>query len=211
MFRTSLAGTALAVALSGAAHATVVYSNSNLHTSSTVAAATGTNPSHFDTGLPHVGGLVGGSISFTMPGTASDQFAFDIELDDLSLYAGGIYELVLNGSSLGTTSIVGLDPAKNGAGDGSFSSYDFVWPGLMAGGTNITLGVTNLLQQYIGHTDNLPGLLGDASLNGGSVDGSFGTERLSIAVTATPMPEPTTVVLLGSFALLGAAARRRRQ
>jgi hypothetical protein len=69
-------------------------------------------------------------------------------------------------------------------------------------GGSYTLGITDLLEQYFGMADELPGLLGYPSLNGGTVNNADSQFFLTLSITATP--EPASLALLGGgVAFLG--------
>jgi hypothetical protein len=115
---------------------------------------------------------------------------------------GSIWDItVVSGSTginLGTTTLVSY--ANFGAGTVS---------GIVSGNGTFNIGITDLLEQYGGATDTLPGYLGNANLNGGSVGFTYST--FSFAASVTPAPEPGSLGLfVGGIATLGAMRHRRR-
>jgi hypothetical protein len=229
MFRASLAGAMLALSASTALAANFLPGQEYIYeTSSTTAAAVGTNPSHLP--ISSVGGLcvpsttgcnipvlpgsagplVGGLISFITTPSASPgtNYVMSVNIQDLGA-TGDIYEVVVNGSSWGTTSITGLNDPTDGNSFGSLT-------GVVKGGT-VTVGITDLLQQYIGQSNQLPALLGTPGSppNGGTVagaSGQFASSTFFLDVELSAAPEPTSLVILGSgIAILAAAVGRKRR
>lgn len=94
----------------------------------------------------------------------------------------------------------------------------------VAGGVTYTLGITDLVEQYINQTDLLPGLLNSsyAYLDGGPVGGhlplglpgigvsGYNTGTLAFTVSLTAAPEPASLALLGGAVTLLGAIRRGR-
>ncbi|MEJ0020223.1 MAG: PEP-CTERM sorting domain-containing protein [Acetobacteraceae bacterium] len=225
MIRPILIGGLLALTASPALAAPFQFGQEFIfETSSSVASAPGTTASHLP--VASVGGLctpgstgcsisinpmatvplTAGLLSFTTPLTTAGLFyMLSIQVTDL-VAVGDIYEVVVNGGSVGTTSVVGLSSASNSAG---------TLTGMVPAGT-VTVGLTDLLQQYVGQTNNLPGLLGMPGPNGGTVGSAptqFRSSTLAMTITATQVvPEPTTLAVLGSgLALLGGLLRTRRR
>ncbi|HET6606511.1 MAG TPA: hypothetical protein VFG62_07575 [Rhodopila sp.] len=129
---------------------------------------------------------------------------------------GDIYNIVVNGQSLGTTSIV--SSTSNGS-SGTFSTV-INWSAADAatyGGTAIYISVTDLLQQYLGAPNyDLPTLLGgsgfaaddDAS---GLAAGSEPQSVFALRASLVPDPEPASLsIFFAATFALGAARRRRR-
>jgi len=119
--------------------------------------------------------------------------------------AGSIWDVTLvNGStgvSLGTTSVVGQD----GLGGGLISATEY-------GDGTFTIGVTDLLEQYEGQPDALPGALGFPADNSSltSTPVSSPSSLFTLTFSVTPAPEPDSVgIFAGGLAALGALLRRR--
>jgi len=139
---------------------------------------------------------------------------------ELSL-PGSIYEVILNGSSLGTTSEPGFD-------DGSFSFSEGVFHANVGGGFQ-TLDLWNFVLTYLGDffpvedesslDSSFAKLSIDEELCRGECDEDFSVDILGSNVyvkiegTAAPIPEPSTyaTLALGLIALAVAMARRKRQ
>ena len=248
MFRASLAGLILALSASTAMATNISFGTPYFYeTTSATAAASGTSVTPPVGGLGNVGGLcapgVGGcpTISGTGPLT-SGQITFNtpslvpgtsylleivVSDDDASLHAtgfpsntpGDIFQVLLNGGSLGVTSITGVTDHSNGSfSTGTFQTVIGSGPGLF------TIGLTDLLQPYAnGLTDNLPGVLCGLSpvgtggcsppVNGGPVTAAgYGSNIVDFEAFITPAsaPEPGSMILLASGLLALSALRRTR-
>jgi hypothetical protein len=161
-----------------------------------------------------IGGSTAGTLSnglFSVPGGGTGYYLLSLTFGGLSGSNGSIWDVTLvNGSSgtnLGTTNVVGL----NTAGGGTVQAT-------LAAGATYTLGITDLLEQYEGKADTLPGYLnGDGSgdaLNSPtlvSFTGADFTLTYTLTATSAPIPEPASIVLLGcGITALGALRRRQR-
>jgi PEP-CTERM motif len=185
----------------------------------------GTGDCPLFSGIIVPGPLTGGLISFNTPSsipgtsyilnlTVSDDHANNHASGFPANTPGDIFQVLLNGGSLGFTSIASVTPS-------SFSSGLFQT--VIGSSPNpYTIGITDLLQPYAnGLTDNLPGVLcgilpngttGCASPpNGGTVSaGTYGSNLVDFEAFITPTPEPASFALLGSGLLALATLRRRR-
>lgn len=227
MFRsTAAAGIALVLSATSA-YATVYYA-----TDAATAEAPGTIASGgsgtFPTGgglcvpgsmlngvtCPSVGGSTAGALTsglFSVSVTGTGYYTLELTFGGLAGSAGSIWDLTLvNGSSgtnLGTTTVVGLSTT----GGGTVQTT-------VAGNATYTFGITDLLEQYEGKPDTLPGYLngdgsGDSlnSLTNVSTTGADFTLTYTLTATAAPVPEPTSIALFGcGVAALGAFRRRWR-
>jgi hypothetical protein len=249
MFRATLAGVMLALSASTAMATNISFGTPYFYeTSSATSAASGTSVTPPAGGLGNVGGLcapgVGGcpTISGTGPLT-SGQITFNtpslvpgtsylleivVSDDDSSLHAtgfpsntpGDIFQVLLNGGSLGFTSITGVTDHSNGSfSTGTFQTVIGSGPG------SYTIDLTDLLQPYAnGLTDNLPGVLcgllpngtggcSPSPVNGGPVTAAgYGSNIVDFEafITPTAAPEPGSMILLGSGLLVLSALRRSR-
>ncbi len=166
-----------------------------------------TGPLVFGTGTA---GATGQIPLTTKPGGPWDM-AITVTNLSTTTSLGNIWEVTLDGTkSLGVTTILAL--ASGGCNLCETGTFDVP----VAGNTAYTLEITDLLEQFINtagtETDNLPGLLGDPGLDGGTVPNSpsYDNSILQLTVTLTPAPEPASLALLcGAVTLLGALRRSR--
>jgi hypothetical protein len=220
MFRTLVAGLALACG-AGPANAALVYYETN----ATTAAAPGTIASGGSGGnfgglcvpgsanCPQFTGtkgmLTGGLIQLTATGGSGlGNYLLSISLSGANATADGsiwdvtLVNTVLNtGTSLGITTIVN----QTTMGSGTIPAT------VISGNGTFTIGITDLLEQYVGQRDTLPGYLGNSLDNSltGTVTQTF--SQFSLSYTLTPDPEPASIAILASgLAVLGALRRRRR-
>jgi len=195
----SLRALALLLAVVGSgAHAAGAVLYDETATAYTLASAPlGFSASLASPNAPTGGGLINGDISFT----ALANGLITIKLTDLGTAVNGrtgsVYEALLDGVLLGTTSATSIDGAT--FSKGSFSAS------VMAGKTYY-LGVWNIVSTFAGFT----------SPYGGAVDADFEQSSLSIQI-AQSVPEPSSALLLtlGLFASAalggrGMAFRRSR-
>jgi hypothetical protein len=225
MVRIFLAVAALGLVASSAAAAPFAFLTTyNYETSASILAAAGsihTTGTGTGGGLCAIGSggcnslitgpLTGGTSSAgsialpTTPGVAGDNYLLTITLSYVTGDpVGDIWDVTLNGANVGTTSVVGI---VNGAGHSSGTLHANVH-----GGSTNTISVTDLLEQYLGQTDNLPGVLGVTADNGGTVtaSGTYNQSLFTLRVSATPNPEPASIGLfVGGLAALGVIRRRR--
>jgi hypothetical protein len=178
-------------------------------------------------------------------GLGADQYflmTISVDANTNNTRTGDIFDVTLcNGGSstcgdssahfseLGTTSVVLPSPPASPSlgmclGDTSSICPNGLDAGLSAGafpvdaspGSTYTVGITDLLEQYIGGADTLPGQLGQPGLDGGTglnatVSGAYDNTILQFSVSITPAPEPASLALLGGAAtLLGAMRWSRR-
>jgi len=220
MFRTLVAGLALACG-AGPANAALVYYETN----ATTTAAPGTIASGGSGGnfgglcvpgsanCPQFTGtkglLTGGLIQLTATGGSGlGNYLLSISLSGANATADGsiwdvtLVNTVLNtGTSLGITTIVN----QTTMGSGTIPAT------VISGNGTFTIGITDLLEQYVGQRDTLPGYLGNSLDNSltGTVTQTF--SQFSLSYTLTPDPEPASIAILASgLAVLGALRRRRR-
>ena len=220
MFRTLVAGLALACGV-GPANAALLYYETN----STTTAAPGTIASGGSGGnfgglcvpgsanCPQFTGtkglLTGGLIQLTATGGSGlGNYLLSISLSGANTTADGsiwdvtLVNTVLNtGTSLGITTIVN----QTTMGSGTIPAT------VISGNGTFTIGITDLLEQYVGQRDTLPGYLGNSLDNSltGTVTQTF--SQFSLSYTLTPDPEPASIAILASgLAVLGALRRRRR-
>jgi hypothetical protein len=220
MFRTLVAGLALACG-AGPANAALVYYETN----ATTTAAPGTIASGGSGGnfgglcvpgsanCPQFTGtkglLTGGLIQLTATGGSGlGNYLLSISLSGANATADGsiwdvtLVNTVLNtGTSLGITTIVN----QTTMGSGTIPAT------VISGNGTCTIGITDLLEQYVGQRDTLPGYLGNSLDNSltGTVTQTF--SQFSLSYTLTPDPEPASIAILASgLGVLGALRRRRR-
>ena len=249
MFRATLAGAMLALSASTALAANISFGTPYFYeTTSATAAASGTSVTPPVGGPGNVGGLcapgvggcptisgsgplTGGLITFNTPSLVpGTNYLLEIVVsdDNTGLHAtgfpantpGDIFQVLLNGSSLGFTSITGVTDHSNG----SFSTGTFQTV-IASGPGSYTIGLTDLLQPYAdGLTDNLPGVLcgllpngtdgcSPSPVNGGTVTAAgYGSNIVDFEafITPTPTPEPASIILLGSGLMALSALRRTR-
>lgn len=132
-----------------------------------------------------VGGI-GGPVAFSMPFDG----AFTLTVDDCCL-VGDVYQVFVDGASLGFTADVPLDGPTLSAG--TFSEF------LTAGAH--TYDINDQILSYIGFTD---------PYGGGIVPGIFSPAGLE-DIGAVGTPEPATLGMLGAGLLSVAFVRRRGQ
>jgi hypothetical protein len=231
MIRTIAAGMALALSM-GTAHATAIslsLSNPSQYyyeTDSTTSEASGTVASggtNSDGGLctpgssgcPSIGlgagSLTSGSIVLTTPNVAGSLLLqISIAPNPQSTLDGDIYDVTLNGTNLGTTSIVALSGPSAAQSSGTFSV-------LVHGNTSYTVGITDLLEQYVdtnnNEIDDLPGTLNslDTGLDGGTVTSAYDSSKFVFTASlSTYAPEPASITLFASGIVALGAWRRRR-
>lgn len=130
------------------------------------------------------GGMLGGPLTFTL----AVPTTLDINVTDEYL-VGDVFEVILNGTSLGTTSAVALGGPTNSTGDFIVS---------LPAGTD-SLDVEDILLSYVGLTD---------PYGGGTVPVYYTPAAFSIDIIGAP--EPGSFVLMGG-GLLGLAGFARRR
>jgi hypothetical protein len=142
----------------------------------------------------------GGIIGIYTPSTPSN-YSMSILITNKNSGKGDIYDLVVNGSSIGTTPIV--------SSTASFVSFTFN-PTINGANQLVTISVTDLLQQYGGISPyNLPSDLGGSS----ALDSSSATapplSLFTIDVTFVATPEPASLSIFGVGTLVLTFARKR--
>jgi hypothetical protein len=224
MIRTIAAGVALALSVA-TAHAAATYYETDFLTQAAPGAISsggsggafgglctpGSTPDCPPLGGGKTAGLLtpNGLISISTTGLGVGNYSLVFTIQGVGAQSdGSIWDFTLvNGNSgvdLGTTTIAPLSTL----GSGTIST-------IVSDTGTFTFGVTDLLEQYIGQTDDLPGVLnGDGladPLDGGIVDSSFDSSEFALTYAITPAPEPAslTAFVLGVAALC--AARRRRR
>ena len=158
------------------------------------------------------GETTAGVIAVDTP-SAVGNYLLTFSLKNITIGVGDIYEVVVNGNDLGTTSVVAYNQSGS---SGTFSVL------LKGGGSNtaIDISVTDLLQQYLGTANqglpyDLPSQLGgptsDDDPSGLALSFDPQSQFVLSGVQLTLAPEPATLSIcaLGSLAL--GAARRRHQ
>jgi PEP-CTERM motif len=149
------------------------------------APATGYGP------LGMVGGLDGGPLSLTIPGELPGYIT--VKIDDCCL-VGDIYEATVGSTPFAPTSIVPLGGPTLSTGTSTGVSL-YSPPGPVA------VNVTDLLLSYIGAED---------PWGGGVVPDNYTPAGFALEVDFTPVPEPGTLLLLGTGVLgLGGLMRRK--
>ena len=155
-------------------------------------------------------GLTNGLFSVLV--TRAGYYKLALTIGGLSGSAGSIWDVTLvnggSGTNIGTTNVVGLGTNGNG-----------MVTTTVAGNATYTFGITDLLEQYEGKPDTLPGYLnGDGSadpLNSAtdvSITGADFTLTYTLTATSAPVPEPASIALLGcGITTLGTLRRRRRR
>lgn len=184
---------ATAAATAQAAPITLIGPSATFGANANAAAPTGATGGTYGFGPGGaVGGLTSGLITFTDPSPEM----LTISIQDCCI-VGDVYEAVLDGTSLGTTSAVPLYGST--LSTGTFS--------LFAGAGSHTLGIADIPLSYIGYAD---------PYGGGTVLSSLSPAGVDVTVTSTPVPEPSSASLLSSglfglFLLAGWETHRRRK
>ncbi len=140
-----------------------------------------------------VGGIDGGPLSLTIPGTLPGHVT--VSIDDCCL-VGDIYEATVGSAPFMWTSVVPL-------GGPTLSSGSFTGSSLYSPGP-LTVDVTDLLLSYITPTGT------EDPWGGGVVPPDYSPAGFAVEVDFTPVPEPGSLLLLGSGILaLGGLIRRK--
>jgi len=150
------------------------------------------------------GTLTNGLITGTALSPGPGDYLLSVGINALGgTSVGSIWDVTLvNGNagvSLGTTSVV----AQNGLGSGLISATEY-------GDGTFTIGVTDLLEQYEGQRDTLPGALGVPADNSTASTVNSPSSLFTLTFDVTPAPEPESIgIFAGALAALGALMRRR--
>lgn len=162
-------------------------------------------------------GQSGGAITLKIPSIVGAEYLLTITVaTDISNngYTGDILDVAVGGTNLGTTNVVCLGHNSKCTASGltslSTSASSLTISTYVAPGSTPTIAITDLLEQYVGKTDSLPGQLGNSALNGGSVTSTYQSQQLSLYVDLQQVPEPATLPLLVGGLTLLASLRRRR-
>jgi hypothetical protein len=152
------------------------------------------------------GTLTNGLISLSAPTLGIGNYNLSLTISGLNAAsAGSIWDLTLVsggvGTSLGTTTIV-TQATSNPSGTIATT---------VSGNGTFLFGVTDLLEQYVGNLDTLPGFLGNSADNSTTGTVTIKSAPFSLTYTITPAPEPASfAILFGGFVTLGAVRWRQR-
>jgi hypothetical protein len=170
--------------------------------------------------------LVSGLIPITTPTLSGGGYwVATISIDSLGQNTGDIFEVTLGNSSnvftsLGVTTVlqdptdgVCLGTVGNPCTNTAYSAVQTsgTFTAQLSPSSTYSLGITDLLEQYVAETDTLPGYLSSlyTGLNGGTVSSAFDNDRFDVSVDISA-PEPASLALLGgAIAMLGGLRSRR--